>query len=584
MLTDHFKLKRDAEKNLIDTMPMSLHSIDNLLAFITGRGQSCAIQVIAKSPEIHKLIVANPFIFTAYFSREAIKALIFQACSLGNLELARCLIDSIQLDVVHETIGNPFGSFRVLDHGDYEFIDQLPVIQAAAQSNSLDLIQYLISFYNLNHLDKSAIKGDLQGALAIASGNDAFDLVNYLLDCGVNANSVVKEAHTISALRRAVLTGSMALIKLLIEHDAKITELDQYIAVKNARLDVVTYFVSQGALFKDGVGDLSIMTAFESLSVNMVQYCLNTLKFNLYPTNGPAKNTKTDWERQIIKKVLRSGSVEMLAFIENELRLPVRYLLHAERQIIRSLHPLHGRSLFYEAVSSYNVMLLKFLFETLKLLPSVQQLEQLASYAFDSSSIAIRHQKFLTHVYLNSFFHEDQLIRKLMRDVSELGNLQYLSLEELFMLYAEYTKNFNEVPLRLEYGNKFSDNAIYLANEISRRNPSSNDMLELAQQKNAKLLPAVRFYLTVTSADHSTELLRKLMQPTNRADGHVNTVIGSCINSPSLAGETGLSASMNQVSGLRRTPLRFFETRDAHHANQNKEALFDGGAAPKSRG
>lgn len=565
MLIDHFTQQLDDKKISVEPHLAHTNTIDKLLAFITGRGHPTDIQVVANSPEIHKLILMNPGVFTDIFSREHIKSIIYQACILGNLSLVRCLIEAIKLNVVNETVANPFGHFCVLKNGEHEFLDHLPVIQAAAKSNSLDLIQYLVSFYDKAQLDKAGIEGHLQGALAIASANDAYDNVQYLLSCGVNANSVFKEAHTIPALHRAVLTGSRGLVELLVESGAKITELNQYAAVRKGRLDVVVYFLSKGISFKDGAGDVSLMTAFESRSVDMAKYFMNTLKFNLYPAHCASTVSKLDWEFEIVKKVLRSGSVDMLQYIEKELHIPVSIFLNTERETIKSLHPLHGRTLLFEAVSSYNVALLKFIFETKGLVPSEKQLTQLTSYAFDSRLLDIRHQKFLTHVYLTSFLHDDPNMRKLLHDVAEIGDLRCLSIEELLILYVEYTKNFNEIPTRLEHGNKFCDNAIYLANEISSRGLSADDLLDLAQQNNFKLLPAVRFYLTVTATGYSSKLLRDVM---HRSTMHA--VIGCTANTPCSGAD-----SANQVVATRRAPLRFFESNGLSHLNKISGPLVD---------
>ena len=566
MLMDYFTQQMDEKKILPEHHLAHTNTIDKLLTFITGRGHPTDIQVVANSPEIHKLILVNPVVFTDIFSREHVKSIIYQACILGNLSLVKCLIETIKLNVVNETVSNPFGNFRVLKNGDYEFLDHLPVVQAAAKSNSLDLIQYLASFYDQAQLDKTGIEGHLQGALVMASANDAYDNVQYLLSCGVNANSVFKEAHTTPALHHAVLTGSMGLVELLVESGAIITELNQYVAVKNGRLDVVSYFLSKGINFKDGAGDVSLMTALESRSVEMVKYFMSTLKFNLYPAHCASVVLKLDWELEIVKKVLRSGSVDMLQYIENELHLPVSIFLNTERETIKSLHPLHGRTLLFEAVSSYSVALLKFLFETKGLIPSQKQLAQLTSYAFDSRLLDIRHQKFLTHVYLTSFLHDDQNMRKLLHDVAEIGDLQCLSIEELLMLYAEYTKNFNEIPARLEHGNKFCDNAIYLANEISSRGLSADDLLDVAQQNNFKLLPAVRFYLTVTAPGYSSKLLRDVMHRST-----MPAVIGPAVNMPCSGANEALTDSVNQVVATRRAPLRFFESNGLSHLNASTE-------------
>ena len=554
------KLQMDENKILAEHCLNPTNTVDKLLTFLKGLGQPTDIQVIAKSTEIHKTILEHSVAFTHYFSREAIKTIIYQACIFGNLELVRCLIDSIQLDVVNEKIANPLGHFKQLQKGTYEFTDLLPPIQAAAYSNSLALMQYLVSFYDLNQLDKTAVKGDLQGALVIAAGRDAYDTVNYLLSCGVNPNAVLKEAHTIPALYRSILTGSLAIVQLLVERGSKITALDQYAAVRNGRLDVVRYFVAKGVSYRDDRLDVCLMTAFESRSVEMVDYFLNTLGFKLNETNDNLSVRRNDLNLEVAKKVLHSGSVEMVEYLERKLDIPVIELIQAERDTTQSFHHGQGRTMLFEAVSSYQVTLLKYLFETRGLLPNPNQLNQLASYAFDSSVLEIRHQKFLSHLYLTSFIQGDKNLRQLFRDVAEIGNLKFLTNEELFILYAHYTKDFSEVPVRLECGNKFCDHVAHLTDEISRRNLSSEALFKLGQQDNFKLVPAIRFYLTVTGTDYSGSL-KEMMQQRCIVDSQVKSSINHFASKMTL-GLDGHPRKAFEVGGRAR--LGFFDSPRAY--------------------
>lgn len=540
-------------------------TIDNLLSFILRRGSLIAIQAIAISPEIQQLLLANPIALTNHFSREAIKAIIYQACTLGHLSLSKCLIDSIQLDVVNEQLANPFGEFFMREDGTYEFLSKRPAIQAAAASNSCDLIQYLLSFYDQSTFDKTSCKGDIQGAMAIACGHDADDVVDYLLVYGVNPNSEFKEKHTTTALHRAVMSGSLCVIQRLVEHGATIGALTQYMAVKTGRLDVVSYFVSKGITFKACGSDISLMTAFLSRSVDMVLYFINTLQFNLYGPDVFTDADKKKREMHIVKRVLRSGSIEVLQFIEAKLNIPVTALLKNELRTATNFHHIHGRSFFFEAVSSYQVGLLTFLFEIKGLVPTEEQLIQLQSYAFDGSSLNLLNEKFLTHVYLSSFFHKELGMRQFYRDVSEIGDVQWLSNEELFILYSDYTKKFNEVPDRLDFVHKCCDHAVYLANEISRRHLNPQELLALATQKNGQLAPAIRFFLIVTGTGFANAALQEALQP---------KVFNPNVSRDSLGHQNiPVRSKLPLEIPISRSSAGFFESRGRGLVTPNKEDI-----------
>src|SRR5690606_4157213 len=140
-----------------------------------------------------------------------------------------------------------------------------------------------------------------------------------------------------------------------------------------------------------------ILSALGSRSVLMAQYVLRTLKLSPYP-QGADEERKEYYHDQILKTVINSGSLEMLQFIEQEeLKVPVDQLIKKEIETTENYHHrVSSGFIVLNAVTSYNVILLKQLFETRGLMPTQTQLNQLLGYAYDSGVCLPQHQKFVT--------------------------------------------------------------------------------------------------------------------------------------------------------------------------------------------
>ena len=495
-------------------------SLEEIITFLKEIGHPEHVQIAATSLAIHELILENPDRFIALFSRDNQRAIIHQACKMGNLNLVKCLIEKMNLDITKEKVASPFTSYTTMKDRTYQFHDPIPVVQAAAESNSLELMQYLLSFYDLKQIDNTALTGDLQSALVVAARNNRFDIVKQLLECGVNVNSEVKEGpydySPTMALQAAMRSnGGFALIELLVNRGAKITRLNQSQAVCRGRVDIVELFVAKGISFKQSVGDDYLLEAFQSKSKAMVNYFLNTLKFHLYHSEDPTEERKQYWGTQIALKVLKSGSIEMLRFIEDELHIPVTELMKAELETIRDFRNGYSDKLMLEAVCSYNVELLKYLFETKELMPSKQQLAQLEGYAYNTGRCLPQHQQFVTHAYVYSFLHANPEMQALLYKISGTNSLEALSSEELFVLYADYTKNFQERPERFAHGILFRDNSIHLANEIAKRHLPKETLIELASQNERKLAADIFYFFLVSGNGYSDEEVIDLVKDNN---------------------------------------------------------------------
>jgi len=486
-------------------------SLEELMFALTEMQHPNHVRICANSPAVHELILENPDLFIAFFSRDNIKAIIHQAAKLGNLALVICLIDKIKLNVLVEKVASPNASYTNNGDGTYAFHDSVPFCHAAAKSGKFELMHYALSFYDLNSVDKTSVFGELQIALTHAAEQDSYDAVKLLLTSGINANSVREKDHSTTALYYAVLYGSMQLIKLLVDSGANISSLNKFHAVRNGRVDIVEYFVSKAVDFKESNHiDPYWRTAFESGSVDMARYFLETLKIDFYEPNLTAKR-KQYIDTSIIKKVAQSGSIEMLNYIENELKLPVIELIQKEMDSTKQYHHTLGDFILIDIVCSYNVQFLKFIFEKKGLMPKKQHLEQLLGYAYDNGRGLPQHLKFVTHAYVYSLLHKRPQMRELLLNVSNSTDLSNLSNPELFRLYADYTENFQVQKDRFAFGVLFRDNSIHLSNEIAKRKFTNEDFLGLASI-NKEISADVLYFLVVSGNGYAHEDVINLIQ------------------------------------------------------------------------
>lgn len=533
-LPESFKLKISQEiKEIDDNSPENrktcanykrlekANSVEDIIPILQDLGHPAHIGVTAKSRAMHDVVAANPDVFINFFSRDNMRALIHEVCLSGNAALAIILIEKLKLNVTTEKVASPFYSYTNYEDGRYEFHDAIPVIHAAAKSGSLDLVKYLASFYDLSKLDRKARHGHLQGALVHAASKNAYDVTAYLLSLGVSPDSALEEDEykvTYStALFHANWSSSQEVVRLLVDNHATIQDIHLENAIRSGNVERLKFYLSRGKQLRTGGfnNERYFKDAVSSGSVSLVRYLVEDLKLDLY---GEWTN-KTYYHDELLKEALDRGSIAMLEYMENELKIPVysriRTELDSDEVNYRCFEMNH---MVKEAVCSYNVRLLKYLFEEKGLMPSRAKLQQLEGYAYDCGKCLPQHQKFRTHAYVYSFLHGNPEMQKLLYRISETEDLHSLSAGELFMLYADYTKNFREDSRRFQYGRHFRDNSIHLANEIARRKLGITELLDLAAQNERKLAADIQFFLTVSGEGYSVleacELLKdKVFDP-----------------------------------------------------------------------
>lgn len=490
------------------------HSMDALIEQLRQINHPDHVRLVADSPAFHALILANPEPFLTLFSRDHLKAIIHQACQLGNLTLVRFLVEKIKLDVTLEKIASPHQNFSPLEDGTYEFQHSSPLCQVAAYCQSVELMLYALSFYKLNHINKTATHGDLQIALTIAAEHCSYDIVRLLLSCGINVNSVREAKHATTALYYAVLHGPLTLIDFLISNGANISYLNQYHAVRRGRLDVVELFVSKGISFNNTKETPLYLTAIESGSIAMVKYFQETLKINLHESAPLTEAQQKRMGIEIIKSAALSGSTSMMKFIEEELHIPVTTIIQEELQTTEHYHQVYGDFILVNAVHSYNTELLIFLFETQGLKPTPIQVSQLMEYAYNNHRCMPQHKVLTTHAYLYSLYQPDLSVQPLLSKTIHSQHPDQLSHEELFLLFAVYTKNFKQTKIRMQYNQLLRENSIYLSDEIARRNISKKELLHLAKHNEAPIVSSILYYLIVSGQGYlEDELLELLLEP-----------------------------------------------------------------------
>ncbi len=544
------------------------NSIEELVALLNEIKHPVHIKLAASSPAIHALILDNPDAFIAFFSRDNIRAIIHQAAKLGHVALVTSLVEKIKLDVVKEKVAPPHGSYTSYKDGTYAFHDAVPLCHVVAQSGNIELMRYILSFYDLAAIDKTSTHGDLQIALTIAAEHNGYDIVDLLLSSGVNVNSVRKVGESTTALYYAVLYAPKQLSELLVERGATISYLNKFHAVSRGKLDIVMYFVSKGVDFhKSDAFDAYWLNAFESGSVSMARYFIETLKIAFYKP-GIERERKKYIDTSIVKKAVHSGSIDMLQYIEHELNIPVTKLIQDEMQATKHYHHMYGEFIVLEAVCSYNVNLLKFLFETKGLTPKKEHLSQLLGYAYDNGLCLPQHRKFATHAYVYSFVHENQDLSQLLKKVSNTEDLSGLSNQELFMLYADYTKQFKEREERFARGILFRDNSTHLANEIAKRKLNQIEWLDLAKS-NPNLAADVLYFLTVSAEGYpDDEVMDLLKDPVfdpncNLDDGSRPLHLAIRYRRVQLVGTLLLSgADPDMANHVHRTPITMMDPND----------------------
>jgi len=258
-------------------------------------------------------------------------------------------------------------------------------------------------------------------------------------------------------------------------------------------------------------GEELMLNAFKSRSIPMVKYLLDTLKFPLYGTNEPTASHKKAMDNRLLNIVAKTGSVDMFQYLEEALKVPVDDLINEELETTRLYHHIAGDRILINAICSYEVEFLQFLFELKNLMPSKTQLTQLLGYAYESGRQVPQHKKLVTFAYVYGFTHKNARMQALLYKVAEISNLQVLSTKDLFTLFADFTQNFKESSQQFAYDKRFRENSIYLGQEIAKRKPTKQELLDIAKQ-NTECAADILFFLVVMGRGYSDKEIIGILQ------------------------------------------------------------------------
>lgn len=340
---------------------------------------------------------------------------------------------------------------------------------------------------------------------AVETANSINDFFNIL-------NKIDPEARMpLVAKSRAIHTLMMAHPESFIaffSHDHIKAIIYQLCAIGNVTL--------VKCLIEKVVGNLNreelLLNAFRSGSKPMVKYLLETLKLPLYDCDKPTEFQKKSMDSRVLKLVAKSGSVGLFEYLENELEIPVDDIINEELETTKLYHHIKGELILINAICSYQVEFLQYLFETKGLMPSTIQLTQLLGYAYDNGRHVPQHKKFVTLAYVYGFIHENTAMRALLYRVAEISELSVLTTADLFALFADFTQHFQESSHQFTYGKRFRENSIYLGDEIARRKPSKQDLLDLAKRNKGEQAPNILYFLVVMGKGYSDEEVTDILR------------------------------------------------------------------------
>lgn len=370
----------------------------------------------------------------------------------------------------------------------------------------------IATFTHLINQEKTALEDQPSKNKALYTHLSALEKVNCIEDFFIVLNeidadvrvSMVAKSPAIHTLMEAYPTPFIAFFSL--DHLKAIVY--QICAMGNVAL--VKCLLEK---MVDGIReDELIINAFKSRSIPMVKYLLEMRKLPLYGAKKPSELDKKNMDNRLLKIVAKSGSIEMLQYLENELTLPVDDLINEELETTRLYRPIKGERILINAICSYNVEFLQFLFESKSLMPSKMQLMQLLGYAYDNGRKVSQHQTFVTFAYVYGFIHENPWMRALLYKVAEISELHVLGTTDLFSLFADFTQNFQESPHPFAYNKKFREHSIYLGQEIAKRKPTQQELLAIAKHNKGEHAADILFFMVVMGAGYSDEEIISLIQ------------------------------------------------------------------------
>jgi len=253
------------------------------------------VTVVANSLGLHRLILIKPDEFIALFSRDSAKAILYQAAVLGNLALVARLVEKLNIDITKEPVAGLNTDDQMRVDATNPFQNAIPIIEAAAQSDFMPLMQYLVPFYHpdnipLREIDEEALK-DLGKALVVAAQNNSYQIVEFLLNSGANPNATRSKGLSETAMHYAITSGNLRLTKLLLSRGAFVSKQNMNLAESLEQVDILQYFALKSINCVDNSSNLTSNVRPEIVSVEE-QIVLS--KYGIFAADWPSEDKPTE--------------------------------------------------------------------------------------------------------------------------------------------------------------------------------------------------------------------------------------------------------------------------------------------------
>jgi len=208
-----------------------------------------------------------------------IPVMLYHACKKGKLQIVRYFLETLEVSA----------HLRIIDGGSFAG----PIFKVAAASGNVQLVSYL---YETHHADIESIETECiiaareETALSVAATYGHKSVVSYLLSQGATP---VPEFSQGTILDRAVRSGNLSLVELLVEKGACITKEHVQESLLRGHIEIMHYFllkqshISSG--FYPGPSDsvLSLACiALRSGNAAFVRSLKEQGKFNLFEVDG----------------------------------------------------------------------------------------------------------------------------------------------------------------------------------------------------------------------------------------------------------------------------------------------------------
>ncbi len=294
---------------------------------------------------------------------------LYLACKNGDLAEVKDLIEKKHI--------NPH---YVVDQG----LDKGPVFKFAAESGNLDLVRYLFEVHSADIESRGEYLGTQDTALSRAASKGHHLVVEYLLSKGAQPN----------VLSDAIQAKSLRTVELLTAAGAIVTTENLYYAIASGELDIVRRLLKNGAdINRLYIGPYQ-KVAVKSGNVGLVQFLKDEYQLDLQACNPD----------ELLSEAVQSGSADMMRHLVDVQKIDVAARVTKENSMPNLYSSQLYGTILGKAVINGGISLLKYLFDELKLQPSVEILKLLVIrakvYTEAKKAPGVRHQVL---DYLQSF-------------------------------------------------------------------------------------------------------------------------------------------------------------------------------------